>query len=67
MRPPTGEIMEGLLVSNSPFLGDFLDPPLLKPGCQQLHLVTSNTLFFLIRALTRSGAKREGSHHPLVP
>ena len=30
MRPPTGEMMEGLLVSNSPFLGDFLDPPLFK-------------------------------------
>ena len=27
MGPPTGEMMEGLLVSNSPFLGDFLDPP----------------------------------------
>ena len=68
MRPPTGEMMEGLLVSNSPFLGDFLDPPLFKPGCQRLHLETSNTLFFfLIRALTRSGAKREGLHHPLVP
>ena len=46
MRPPTGGMMEGLLVSNSPFLGDFLDPPLLKPGCQRLHLVTSNTLVF---------------------
>ena len=28
MGPPTGGMMEGLLVSNSPFLGDFLDPPL---------------------------------------
>ena len=28
MGPPTGGMMEGLLVSNSPFLGDCLDPPL---------------------------------------
>ena len=28
MGPRTGGMMEGLLVSNSPFLGDFLDPPL---------------------------------------
>ena len=28
MGPPTGGMMEGLLVSNSPFLGDVLDPPL---------------------------------------
>ena len=26
---PTGGLMEGLLVSNSPFLGDFLDSPLM--------------------------------------
>ena len=28
MGPPTGGMMEGLLAANSPFLGDFLDPPL---------------------------------------
>ena len=28
MGPPTGGMMEGLLVSNSPLLGDFPDPPL---------------------------------------
>ena len=28
MGPQTGGMIEGLLVSNSPFLGDFLDPPL---------------------------------------
>ena len=38
--------MDGLLVSNSPFLGDFLDPPLRKPGCQRLHLVTRTRWFF---------------------
>ena len=29
MGPPTGGMMEGLLVSNSPFLEGFLDPPLV--------------------------------------
>ena len=28
MGPLTGGMVEGLLVSNSPFLGDFLDQPL---------------------------------------
>ena len=34
MGPPTGGMMEGLLVSNSPFLGDFLDPPLCGWNCE---------------------------------
>ena len=36
MGPPTGGMMEGLLVSNSPFLGDFLDPPLHWAGLKFL-------------------------------
>ena len=34
MGPPTTGMMEGLLVSNSPFLGDFLDPPLAHSNNQ---------------------------------
>ena len=30
MGPATGGMMEGFLVSNIPFLGDFLDPPLTQ-------------------------------------
>ena len=32
MGLPTGGMMEGLLVSYNPFLGDFLDPPLPRDG-----------------------------------
>ena len=37
MEPPTGGMMEGLLVSKSPFLGDFLAPPLAPPLCLFLY------------------------------
>ena len=43
MGPPTSGMMEGLLVSNSPFLGDFLYPPLVAGHTN----VVQSSLFFL--------------------
>ena len=36
MGPPTDGMMESLLVSNSPFLGDFLDLPLPPPPVKRV-------------------------------
>ena len=50
--------MEGLLVSNSPFLGDFLDPPLLRTPPPPAPLTASSswtlTSFMKTSSLTSS-------------
>ena len=44
--------MEGLLVSNSPFLGDFLDPPLvLTDQYQSVSVSVLTEMGFLVRAV----------------
>ena len=46
MGPPTGGMMEGLLVSNSPFLGDFLDDP--DPDPDPTYLTKWHAYIFTI-------------------